>query len=76
MDGADRESESEELGVKDVHAPTNSTLASGSMVGDAPFCGSREDRPGEPSPDGNWTAFVRDHNLWLRAKHGPARSSS
>ena len=27
-------------------------------------------RPGGVSPDGKWTAFIRDHNLWLRPAAG------
>ncbi len=36
-------------------------------LGPAPKAEPPASPPREKSPDGRWTAFVRDHNLWLRA---------
>ena len=30
----------------------------------------RSQRPGAESPDSKWTAFIKDNNLWIRAKDG------
>lgn len=49
------------------------TEAAGDAVIDAETTGSREDRneprrvrPGAQSPDGKWSAFIRDHNVGVR----------
>lgn len=41
--------------------------------GPAPRVGSRPAPPSGPmvtSPDGRWTAFIRDHNVWIRDREG------
>ncbi len=60
--------ERRQIEEKDIAALGKSVETPSSEV--PPRRGRRGERPRTESPDGKWTAFVKDHNLHLRAKEG------
>src|SRR5262249_50049211 len=64
----------ESVGLEDSTHPTEASEPSpfddpGAPQQERPRRG-RGDAPSPRSPDGKWTAFIKDHNLWLRATDG------